>query len=241
MPIPDHKNYPFSFCQIDIKKIDPSPFQHRKYFDEERLRELGASIVQDGLIEPIIVRQQQKDRFQLIAGERRLRAIKDYTDMTIIQAKIVVVHDLQARRIGAAENLLRQDLSAIESIEETIEIIDVEMAKEPEYLTVGKTPLERVHKLLSKIDSIRRSKERGSVVLETEKGLSNKYVGQVESIFNNLPKPLKWQSFLMNDLILLTDIPLIVQTASVRHGLNKAQTKALARLEKEPSALSEEP
>jgi len=67
MPIPDHKNYPFSFCQIDIKKIDPSPFQHRKYFDEERLRELGASIVQDGLIEPIIVRQQQKDRFQLIA------------------------------------------------------------------------------------------------------------------------------------------------------------------------------
>ena len=105
------------------------------------------------------------------------------------------------------------------------------MGKEPEYLTVGKTPLERVHKLLSKLDSIRRSKERGSVVLETENDLSNKYVGQIESIFKNLPKPLKWQSFLMHDLILLTDIPSIVQTASVRHGLNKAQTKALARLE----------
>jgi len=98
-------------------------------------------------------------------------------------------------------------------------------------LTVGKTPLERVHKLLSKTDSIRRSKERGSVVLETEKDLSNKFIGQVESIFDNLPKPLKWQFFLMNNLILLTDIPLIVQTASVRHCLNKAQTKALARLE----------
>ena len=114
---------------------------------------------------------------------------------------------------------------------ETIEIFDVEMGKEPEYLTVGKTPLERVHKLLSKLDSIRRSKERGSVVSELEKDLSNKYVGQVESIFKNLPKPLKWQSFLMHDLILLTDIPSIVQTASVKHGLNKAQTKALARLE----------
>ena len=231
MPITDHKNYSFSFSIIDIKMIDPSPYQHRKYFDEEGLRELGVSIVQDGLIEPIIVRPQKNGRFQLIAGERRLRAIKDYTDMTSIQAKIAVVDDLQARRISDAENILREDLSVIESIEATIGIIDVEMGKMPEYLTVGKTPLERVHKLLSKLDSIRRSKERGSVVLESEKDLSNKFIGQVESIFNNLPKPLKWQSFLNNDLILLTDIPSIVQTASVKHGLNKAQTKALAKLE----------
>ena len=145
MPITDHKNYPFSFSMIDIKKIDPSPYQHRKYFDE---------------------------------------------------------------------NSLREDLSAIETIEATIEIIDVEMGKESEYLTVGKTPLERVHNLLSKVDSIRRSKERGSVVLESEKGLSHKYVGQVESIFKNLPKPLEWRSFLVHDLILLTDIPSKVQKAS---------------------------
>ncbi|MFH1992784.1 MAG: ParB N-terminal domain-containing protein, partial [Pseudomonadota bacterium] len=89
------------------------------------------------MIEPIIVRPQKKGRFQLIAGERRLRAIRDFTDLTMIQAKIAVVDDLQARRISAAENLLREDLSAIESIEATIEIIDVEMGKEPEYLTVG--------------------------------------------------------------------------------------------------------
>ena len=43
MPITDHKNYSFSFSMIDIKKIDPSPYQHRKYFDEDSLRELGAS------------------------------------------------------------------------------------------------------------------------------------------------------------------------------------------------------
>jgi len=223
MPITDNKNYPFSFSMIDIKKIDPSPYQHRKYFDEDRLRELGVSIVKDGLIEPIIVRPQKKGRFQLIAGERRLRAIKDYTDMKMIQAKIADVDDLQARRISVTENLLRQDLSAIESIEATIEIIDMEMGKDPWYLTVGKTPLERVHQLLSKLDSIRRSKERGSVVLDAEKDLSNKFIGQVELIFKNLPKPLKWQPFLMNDLILLTDIPSKVQKASVKHDLNKAK------------------
>ena len=219
MPITDNKNYPFSFSMIDIKKIDPSPYQHRKYFDEDRLRELAASILKDGLIEPIIVRPQKKDRFQLIAGERRLRAIKDYTDMKMIQAKIADVDDLQARRISVTENILRQDFSAIESIEATIKIIDVEMGKDPWYLTGGKTPLERVHQLLSKLDSIRRSKERGSVVLEADKDLSNKFIGQVESIFKTLPKPLKWQSFLMNDLILLTDIPLKVQKASVKHDL----------------------
>ena len=96
--------------------------------------------------------------------------------MDDIQAKIVEADDLMARRISASENLLRQDLSAIESIEATIEIIDVEMGKEPGYLTAGKTPLERVHKLLSKLDSLRQSRERGSVVLKVEKGLSNKFI-----------------------------------------------------------------
>ena len=117
MPTTDNENYHFSFSTIDIEKIDPSPYQRRKYFDEEKLRELGASILQDGLIEPVIVRPHKKDRFQLIAGERRLRAIKDYTDVSVVQAKIAQVDDLKARRIGAAENLLREDLSAIETIE----------------------------------------------------------------------------------------------------------------------------
>ena len=68
MPITENKNYPFSFSMIDIKKIDPSPYQHRKYFDEDSLRELGVSIVKDGLIEPIIVRPQKKTGFSWLQG-----------------------------------------------------------------------------------------------------------------------------------------------------------------------------
>jgi hypothetical protein len=56
-------------------------------------------------------------------------------------------------------------------------------------------------------------------------------MGQVESIFKNLPKPLIWRSFLTNNLVLLTDIPQSVQKASVKHDLNKSQTRALATLE----------
>ena len=143
--------------------------------------------------------------------------------MTMIQAKIADVDDLQARRISFTENRLRQDLSAIESIEATIEIFDVEMGKMPEYLTVGKTPLERVAKLLSKLHSIRVSQDRGSMVSKEAEVLFNKFVKQVEMVLKNLPKPLKWRSFLIHDLILLTDIPSKVQKASVKHGLNKAK------------------
>ncbi len=88
--------------------------------------------------------------------------------------------------------------SAIESIE-IIEIIDVEMGKDPWYLTVGKTTLERVNKLLSKLHSIRVSKDRGSHVSKEAEALLHKFVQQVESIFKNLPKTLKWWSFLTHD------------------------------------------
>ncbi|MBL6994985.1 hypothetical protein [Desulfobacula sp.] len=98
------------------------------------------------------------------------------------------------------------------------------MGEKPEYLTVGKTPLERVHKLLSKLDSIRVSKDRRSMVSKEADDLFHKFMEQVELIFKNQPKPLQWRSFLNNDLILLTDIPSIVQTASVKHDLNKAFT-----------------
>ena len=65
------------------------------------------------------------------------------------------------------------------------------MGKEPQYLTAGKTPLERVHKLLSKLDSIRVSKDRGSMVSKEADDLFHKFMEQVETIFKNIPNPLQ--------------------------------------------------
>ena len=101
---------------IDLKKIDPSPYQIRKHFDEDKLKELAATIRREGLIGPIVVRLNG-GRYELIAGERRLRAVRDYMGIKAIPAKVVKASDLQARRISAAENLQREDLSAIETIE----------------------------------------------------------------------------------------------------------------------------
>ena len=84
--------------------------------------------------------------------------------METIQAQIVIAGDLQARRISAAENMHREDLSAIEAIEAIVEIVDAELMEDKEYASMGKNPADRVKTLLGKLDLVRRSQERGSSV-----------------------------------------------------------------------------
>ena len=214
---------------IEVQAIDPSPFQRRQHFEEDKLKGLAASIQRDGLIEPIVVRPNG-GRYQLIAGERRWRAIRDYTEMETVQARIVNVNDLQARRMSAAENLQREDLSAIETIEAVVEIVDAELIEDKEYAVMGKTPADRVKTLLGKIDSVRRSRERSFNPAKETKQTSHKFVGRVEKIFKNLPKPLEWRSFFNHDLPLLMDFCEEVREVSIQHRLNRSQTRALAKL-----------
>jgi len=214
---------------IDLQNIDSSPYQHRKYFDEDKLKELATSIQREGLIEPIVVRPN-RERYELIAGERRLRAIRDYTEMETIACSIVIVDDLQARRMSAAENLQREELSAIETIEAIVEIVDAELIEDKEYTAMGKTPADRVKTLLGSLDSVRSSQERGSEVSTQSKALFHKFMEQVEQIFKNFPKPLEWRSFYNNDLPLLMDFCEEVREVSIQHHLNKSQTRALAKL-----------
>ena len=82
-----HINLDYKQSLIDIDKIDPSPFQVRKYFDPDKLKELGESIQREGLIEPIVVRLKLKGRrYEIIAGERRFRAILVYASLEAIPA-----------------------------------------------------------------------------------------------------------------------------------------------------------
>jgi len=224
-----HSELDYVHRVIDLRKIDPSPYQHRRHFDEDKLKELAASIQSEGLIEPIILRPK-RDRYQLIAGERRFRAVRDFTAMESIQAQIVIAGNLQARRISAAENLQREDLSAIEAIEAIVEIVDAELMEDKEYASMGKNPADRVKTLLRKLDSVRRSKELGYEVGTQARLTSHKFVGSVEQIFKNLPKSLEWRSFYTHDLPLLVDICKEVQDISIQHNLNKSQTSALAKL-----------
>jgi len=216
---------------IPIQKIDPSPFQKRKYFDELKLKDLAISIQTDGLIEPIIARQKG-NRYELIAGDRRLRAIKTFTPKKTIQAKIIQVDDLQARRISAAENLQRQDFSAVETIEAIVEIVDAHLIENQEYVAMGDRPETRVYYLLGKLHSIHISKNRQSTISENGMLLFSKFTKQVESIFQLLPKRLEWISFYTNDLPLIMEICEDVRQISLENQLNKSQFKAISEVKK---------
>ena len=189
----------------------------------------------DRLIEPIVVRPKGR-RYEVIAGERRLRAVRDYTTLKTIPARIVKASDLEARRMSAAENLQREDLSAIEMIEAIVEIVDAdliedaELIEDKEYASAGKKPADRVKTLLGKLDSMRRSKERGFNVTNDIKQTSRKFAGRVAKIFKNLPKPLEWRSFYRHDLPILIDFCEEVRKASIQNRLNRSQTRALEKL-----------
>ena len=132
-----------------------------------------------------------------------------------------MANDLEARRISAAENLQREDLSAIETIEGNVEMVDAdliedaELIEDREYASMGKKPADRVKALLGQLDSVRRSQVRGSEVFGHSKVLSRKFAGQVEKIFKNLPKPLEWRTFYRHDLSILMDISEEVQKVSI--------------------------
>ena len=111
-----------------------------------------------------------------------------------------------------------------------MEIVDAELIEDKEYASMRKNPADRVKTLLGKLDSVRRSKELGYEVASESKLTSNKFIGSVKEIFQNLPKPLKWLSFYLNDLPLLIDFCEEVQEVSIQHHLNKSQTRALAKL-----------
>jgi len=100
---------------IPINEINLSKFQTRKKFDEKKLKELSESIEKNGLIQPIIVRKGKK-KFELVAGERRVKACK-LVGIDEIPAIVSDFDDRKAFESGLIENLQREDLTSIEEAE----------------------------------------------------------------------------------------------------------------------------
>jgi ParB family chromosome partitioning protein len=97
---------------IPIHEIVPSPFQPRTVFDEDRIDELCQTIKTHGVIQPIVVRIRN-DKFEIIAGERRFRAVTKL-GMDTIPGIVREINDAQAASIALIENLQREGLTAVE-------------------------------------------------------------------------------------------------------------------------------
>ena len=98
---------------LKLSMVDPKSDQPRKYFDKSALEELAASIKENGLLQPILVREGAEGRYQIIAGERRFRASK-LAGLTDIPAIILEKDDRKAAEIALIENIQREDLNPIE-------------------------------------------------------------------------------------------------------------------------------
>ena len=102
-----------AIAEIPIDQIETNPFQPRSDFDETALRELAQSIKGQGVIQPVTVRKLGYNKYQLISGERRLRASK-MAGLTKIPAFIRIANDEQMLELALIENIHRENLNAIE-------------------------------------------------------------------------------------------------------------------------------
>ncbi len=110
-PTPTAADAQYFYC--DVERIDAMPGQPRRRFDQERLEELSTSIKESGLIQPLVVRESGEGRYELIAGERRLRASK-LAGLKELPVVVREVTDSSAFALALIENIQREDLNPIE-------------------------------------------------------------------------------------------------------------------------------
>lgn len=109
------KNQQHQIMDIEIEKIVPNPAQPRKSFTQEYIAELAGSIQTYGLLQPITVRRV-KNGYELIAGERRLRACRQLGRLTM-KAIVIEASDEESSVLALIENIMRQDLNFFEEAE----------------------------------------------------------------------------------------------------------------------------
>lgn len=110
---------------LPIERIVPNRYQPRQVFDEEKIQELADSIQSYGLLQPIVVRPIEEGMFEIIAGERRFRALKlNHT----VETEVIVkpMNDKQTAAIALIENIQRENLSAVEEAEAYKKLLDLD-------------------------------------------------------------------------------------------------------------------
>jgi ParB-like partition proteins len=159
--------------ELSLKQLRPNPYQPRKSFDEESIKELAESIKQHGVIQPIIVRSVLKG-YEIIAGERRFRA-SQYCGNTSIPAVVRNFSDQQVMEIALIENLQREDLNAIEVAVAYQSLMDkFNLTQEELSLKVGKSRshIANFVRLLSLPEDIKDNVSRGTLSMGHARALA---------------------------------------------------------------------
>ena len=109
--------------KIDISKISPNKQQPRKNFEEQEIKELSNSIKNQGLIQPIVVREIENNEYEIIAGERRWRACQ-LAGLHSVECVVMSVSEESVYELALVENIQRQNLNVLEEAEAYYRLID---------------------------------------------------------------------------------------------------------------------
>lgn len=163
-----------SVWELDVAKIPPSPWQPRREFNQERLEELAQSIKEHGLMNPLVVRRRQGDAYELISGERRLRAIRDVLGWEKAPVRLMTVEDAQMREHALVENLQREDLNPIEEaaayeeLKKDLGLTDQAIA---DRLKISRPKVTNTMRLMELPEEIKRLVVEGSLAAGTARAL----------------------------------------------------------------------
>ena len=176
--------------EIFVEKIIPNKYQPRREFTEEKIRELAESIKQNGLLQSITVRDMGNGFYELIAGERRLRAIK-YLQYARTKAIVKELTDEQMATLALIENIQREELTPIEEAHAYQELLRINKLTQDELAkSLGKTQATVANKLrllkLSKkvIDAINTKKiteRHGRAMVKLDSSAQEKLLIQILS------------------------------------------------------------
>lgn len=174
---------------IHIKDIQKNPYQPRKDFPEEKIKELAQSIKENGLIQPIIVRQSPVIGYEILAGERRYRAsiLAGLSEVPVI-IKNLSDQDMMLHSI--IENLQREDLNPIEEAKSYQSLIDKgfthaeiaeKMGKSRPYITNLIRLLSLPDNILTEVENGRLSQAHARLLIQLSNQEQKKLLGRIQS------------------------------------------------------------
>ena len=164
--------------QVSVSKIIPNPNQPRKFFAEDGILRLADSIKQHGIIQPLVVRQCG-EHYELIAGERRLRAAKEL-GLDTVPCVISDINEEKSAEVSIIENIIREDLSIFEqasAIEALIDTYNLTQEQVAEKLSVSQSFVA------NKLRLLRYNNEEREIILQNN--LSERHARAILRIFDH--------------------------------------------------------
>ena len=174
--------------EIIIDEIAANPYQPRSSMNDGSLNDLKQSISEKGVLQPVIVRRKS-GRFELVAGERRLRAAK-LANLRSIPAVVKTVSDSEALEIALVENLQREDLNPIDEARgyrELIKRFNLTQEQLAQKLARDRSTIANVLRLLNLPKQVKSALEEGKITMGHARALLGLDDGkQIESVFRTL-------------------------------------------------------